>query len=173
MAKKVGYYTVLSHLWIQWIILGSILLNTFMVYPNIFHNVPFSLEQSMDWMAVASPHTYFPPLGFVSILTGVLAGIFVWKVKSARKWVLLSLLAIILEGAASILFEWPRNEIMFIEGADLHSIEFLKQTVKEFKIVHWFRVICNIFGSLFIFIGFIRLDRFLTADKGYQGEVSN
>ncbi|WP_366162194.1 hypothetical protein ABXS71_02670 [Bacillus infantis] len=173
MAKKVGYYTVLSHLWIQWIILGSILLNTFMVYPNIFHNVPFSLEQSMDWMAVASPHTYFPPLGFVSILTGVLAGIFVWKVKSARKWVLLSLLAIILEGAASILFEWPRNEIMFIEGADLHSIEFLGQTVKEFKIVHWFRVICNIFGSLFIFIGFIRLDRFLTADKGYQGEVSN
>ncbi|MEF7563715.1 hypothetical protein V4V35_11940 [Bacillus infantis] len=173
MAKKVGYYTVLSHLWIQWIILGSILLNTFMVYPNIFHNVPFSLEQSMDWMAVASPHTYFPPLGFVSILTGVLAGIFVWKVKSARKWVLLGLLAIILEGAASILFEWPRNEIMFIEGADLHSIEFLKQTVKEFKIVHWFRVICNILGSLFIFVGFIKLDRFLTADKGYQGEVSN
>lgn len=40
MVKKAGYYSVLSHLWIQWIILGGILLNTFMVYPNIFHNVP-------------------------------------------------------------------------------------------------------------------------------------
>ncbi|OIU71676.1 hypothetical protein [Rossellomorea aquimaris] len=172
MAKKVGYYSVLSHLWIQWIMLGGILLNTFMVYPNIFHNVPETLESSMDWMQIASPHTYFPPLGFVSILTGVLAGIFVWKVKPARKWVLFSLLAIILEGAASIVFEWPRNEIMFIKGADVHSVEFLKQTVKEFKIVHWFRVMCNIFGSLFIFIGFIKFDRFMTAKKINQSEVS-
>lgn len=172
MIKKLGYYSVISHLWIQWIMLGSILLNTFMVYPNIFHNVPATLESSMEWMEVASPHTYFPPLGLLSILTGVLAAILAWKVKPARKWVLLSLLAIILEGAASILFEWPRNEIMFIEGADVHSVEFLKQTVKEFKMVHWFRVACNIFGSLFIFIGFIKYDRFITVDKCNQRELN-
>ncbi|MEB9507361.1 hypothetical protein P4J13_25885 [Bacillus anthracis] len=165
MTKNLGYYSALSHLWIQWIILGSILLNTFMVYPNIFHNVPETLESSMKWMEVASPHTYFPPLGFLSILTGVLAVILSWKVKPARKWILLSLLAIILEGAASIVFEWPRNEIMFIEGADVHSVEFLKQTVLEFKIVHWFRLGCNVFGSLFIFIGFIKYDRFITLNK--------
>ncbi|WRP05570.1 hypothetical protein U9J35_16855 [Rossellomorea aquimaris] len=168
MIKKLGYYSVLSHLWIQWIMLGSILLNTFMVYPNIFHNVPETLESSMEWMEVASPHTYFPPLGFVSILTGVLAAILGWKVKPARKWIILSLLAIIFEGAASILFEWPRNEIMFIEGANVHSVEFLKQTVREFKIVHSFRVACNVFGSLFVFIGFIKYDRFLTVDKCSQ-----
>ena len=63
-------------------------------------------------------------------------------------------------------------KILFIEGADVHSIEFLKQTVKEFKIVHWFRVACNILGSMFIFIGFIKYDRFLTVYKLNKKELN-
>ncbi|GAA0321348.1 hypothetical protein GCM10008967_09850 [Bacillus carboniphilus] len=159
MKKNVGYVSALSHLWIQWIMLGSILLDTFMVYPNIFHDIPNSFELGMEFMAVASPHTYFPPLGAASILTGVLALILTWKVKSARYWILMSILMIVLEGASSMIFEWPRNEIMFIEGTAIHSVEFLKQTAQEFLIVHGFRVAFNIIGSILMFVGFLKIYR--------------
>ncbi|WP_085507025.1 hypothetical protein [Thalassobacillus devorans] len=156
MFQKITLSSVVSHLWVQWIMLGSILLDTFMVYPNIFHNIPESFATSMEFMAVASPHTYFPPLGMASIATGILAAILAWKVKPARYWILLSMSMIVLEGGASMIFEWPRNEIMFIEGSAVHSAEFLKQTAREFLIVHWFRVAFNAIGSILMFTGFMK-----------------
>ncbi|WP_082232033.1 hypothetical protein [Halobacillus massiliensis] len=159
MKEKFTFGSIAGHLWIQLIMLGSILLQTFMVYPNIFYNIPHSFEVGMEFMKVAAPNTYFPPLGFLSIVTGAVAALLVWRHKSTRWWVIASMLMIMLEGSASILFEWPRNEIMFIEGADVHSAAFLKQTAREFLIVHGFRVLCNMAGSLFIFIGFMKFDR--------------
>ncbi|WP_079525860.1 hypothetical protein [Halobacillus hunanensis] len=159
MKTKLTGLSIGSHLWVQWIMLGSILLDTFMVYPNIFHNIPHSFEVGMDFMEVASPHTYFPPLGLASIITGVFALLFGWGYKRARVWLFLSIVMIVLEGAISIIFEWPRNEIMFIEGAEVHSVEFLKQIAKEFLVVHWFRVAFNVLASLFIFVGFLKFYR--------------
>ncbi|WP_096186042.1 hypothetical protein [Evansella halocellulosilytica] len=156
MIRKITFISLLSHLWVQWILLGSIFLDTFMVYPNIFHDVPNSFEVSLEFMAVTSPGTYFPPLGMLSIVTGLLALILSWKVKPVRYWILFSTVMIILEGATSIVFEWPRNEIMFIEGAAVHSAEFLQQTAQEFLLVHGFRVAYNILGSIFMFIGFMK-----------------
>jgi uncharacterized membrane protein len=113
----------------------------------------------MDFMKVASPHTYFPPLGFVSWVTGVLAILFSWHYKNARVLIIVSVLMMFAEGAASVIWEWPRNEIMFIEGSAIHSAEVLQQTYNEFILVHWFRVLCNIVGSILIFFGFLRVYR--------------
>ncbi|EQB36286.1 MULTISPECIES: hypothetical protein [Virgibacillus] len=156
MLIKFTFGTVLVHLWVQWLLLGSILVDTFLLYPNIFHNIPKSLELGMEFMAVASPHTYFPPLGAASILTGILALMLAWKTESVRYWILFSILMIVLEGATSIVFAWSRNEILFIEGVDVHSVEFLKRTAQEFLIVHGFRVAYNIIGSILMFVGFIK-----------------
>lgn len=163
MKRILSMGSVVSHLWVQWIILGSMLLNTFMVYPNIFHDIPNSLDTAMDFMKVASPHTYFPPLGFASWVTGVLAILFSWRYKNARVLIIVSVLMMFAEGAASVIWEWPRNEIMFIEGSAIHSAEVLQQTYNEFILVHWFRVLCNIAGSILIFFGFLRVYR---ADDG-------
>ncbi|MBN3554704.1 hypothetical protein JYA63_10535 [Fictibacillus nanhaiensis] len=156
MKKNITFVSILSHLWVQWIMLGSMLVNTFLLYPNIFYDVPKSLKTAMEFMEVASPHTYFPPIGMASISTGILALILGWKVKSARVWIFWSMLMIVIEGAISIVFEWPRNEIMFLEGTDVHSIAFLKETAKEFVIIHSIRVGTNILGSILIFIGFMK-----------------
>lgn len=156
MRANITFGFITGHVWIQFIMLGSIFLQTFMVYPNIFYDIPHSFELGMDFMAVAAPNTYFPPLGFLSILTGVAASVLVWPHKQARWWVLTSFLMIAFEGVASIIFEGPKNEIMFIEGTDVHSVEFLKRTAKEFLIVHGFRVLCNITGSILIFVGLLK-----------------
>ncbi|WP_299088805.1 hypothetical protein [uncultured Metabacillus sp.] len=81
-------------------------------------------------------------------MTGVAAFILAWKVKPARYWIFFSMLMLVLEGATSIIFEWPRNEIMFLEGTAVHSIESLKQTAQKFLVVHGFRVAYNIIGSI-------------------------
>ncbi|WP_173918144.1 hypothetical protein [Halobacillus sp. Marseille-Q1614] len=159
MREKFTFGFITGHLWVQLIMLGSIFLQTFMVYPNIFYNIPHSFEIGMEFMAVAAPNTYFPPLGFLSILTGLVAVVLAWRHKHARCWVLASMLMIVAEGAASVIFEWPRNEMMFIEGANIHSVEFLKQTAREFLVVHVFRVLCNIAGSILIFVGFLKYYR--------------
>ncbi len=157
--QRITFAVILAYLWVMLILLGSIILETFMLYPNIFHNPPVSLELSMQFMAVAGPSDFFPPLGFLSWVTGAASLLLGWRVKSARYWILGSLLMIIGEGLASMALFWPRNTIMFIEGLAVHSPEFLRQTAREFEALHWLRVGFNAVGSVMIFTGFLKYYR--------------
>ncbi len=153
--QRIAFASILMYLWVMMILLGSIVLETFMVYPNIFHDAPRSLETTMEFMVVRAPGDFFPPLGFLSWLTGVGALILCWRVKSARYWILGSLTMIVCEGLFSMAFFWPRNEIMFIEGTAVHSAEFLRQVAQEFQRLHWARVAFNVAASVSIFVGFL------------------
>ena len=70
--QRIAFAVVLTYLWVMMILLGAIMLVTFMVYPNIFYDAPRSLETAMELMAVRAPNDYFPPLGFLSwvVLSG-------------------------------------------------------------------------------------------------------
>lgn len=171
--QRMTFAIILVYLWVMLILLGSIILETFMLYPNIFHNPPESLELSMQFMAVAGPSDFFPPLGFLSWVTGAASLLLGWRVKSARYWILGSLLMIVGEGVASMALFWPRNTIMFIEGLAVHSPEFLRQTAQEFEAMHWLRVGFNAVGSVLIFVGFLKFYRYtiVTGLAGKQGEL--
>ena len=68
--QRITFSVLLIYLWVMMILLGSIALETFMIYPNIFANPPASLESAMSFMAVRAPSDFFPPLGFLSCVTG-------------------------------------------------------------------------------------------------------
>ena len=157
--QRAAFPVILIYLWTMMILLGAIVLETFMVYPNIFHDPPRSLELAMEFMAVRGPADFFPPLGFVSWVTGVGAVILGWRVQAARWWILLSLLMIVADGLISMLFFWPRNETMFVEGAAVHSAEVLRQTMQEFQTLHWSRLVFNAASAAFAFVGFVAFDR--------------
>lgn len=157
--RTITYIVLLAYLWVMMILLGSIVLETWMVYPNVFYNPPESLEAGLAFMKIRAPHDFFPPLGLTSWITGLGSLILGWRVKSARYWILGSLLMIVAEGAFSMAFFWPRNAIMFIEGSAVHSAEFLRQTAQEFVNLHWARVIFNALGSAMIFVGFLKFYR--------------
>ncbi len=167
--QKIGFWAILAFLWIMMILLGAIILETFMVYPNIFHNPPESLAQGLEFLSIRAPNDFFPPLGFASWVLG-LASLWVgWRVKSARWWILASLAMIVAEGVASMLLFWPRNTIMFVEGPAVHSAEVLIQTAREFEALHWLRVIFNVLSSAFIFTGFLKYYRHqLTSQATHQ-----
>lgn len=159
--QRITFGVLLIYLWVMMILLGSIVLETFMIYPNIFRDPPASFAVALDFMAVAAPSDFFPPLGFASWVFGAASLILGWRVPSARWWILGSLLMIIGEGVASMLLFWPRNTIMFVEGLAVHSAEFLRQTAQEFEAMHWLRVAFNAAGSALIFTGFLKFYRHL------------
>jgi hypothetical protein len=173
--KQLTFAVVLTYFWVMMILFGSIVLETFMVFPNIFRDPPQSLELAMDFLSTRGPGDFFPPLGFLSWLTGVGAIVLGWQVKSARYWIIASVLMIFLEGIVSILFFWPRNTIMFIEGTSVHSSEYLKQVASEFHALHWLRLALNGASAVFIFIGFLKIykDRLLSREQVLLKPTSN
>jgi hypothetical protein len=157
--QRVAFPVILVYLWTMMILLGAIVLETFMVYPNIFHDPPRSLELAMEFMTVRGPADFFPPLGFLSWLAGAAAVILCWRAQQARWWILLSVVMIVADGLVSMVFFWPRNEIMFVEGAAVHSAEVLRQTAREFQTLHWSRLAFNAASAAFAFVGFVAFDR--------------
>jgi hypothetical protein len=81
-------------------------------------------------------------------------------VKSARYWILVSLIMIVCEGLVSLAFFWPRNTIMFTEGTAVHSDAYLRQVAQEFQTLHWSRLAFSAAASASIFVGFLKFYRY-------------
>jgi hypothetical protein len=166
--QRLTFVVLITYLWVMMILLGSIVLETFMIYPNIFHDPPQSLALALEFMAVSAPSDFFPPLGFLSWVTGAGSVLLAWPVKPARFWILASVLMIILDGLLSIAFFWPRNTILFVEGSAVHSADVLIQTAREFEMLHWARLALAAAAAAFIFVGFLKYYRnsILAAESG-------
>jgi len=50
-----------AYLWIMMVLLGAIVLETFMLYPNIYADPPRTLELGMDFLSVRAPNDFLPP----------------------------------------------------------------------------------------------------------------
>ena len=161
MRQRIRFSIIVAYLWSMMILLGSIVMETFLIYPNVFHDPPKSLEVALAFMQARAPSDVFPPLGFISWVTGAGAIAAGWPTRAARYWIAASVAMIVCEGLFSMVFFWPRNTIMFVEGPAVHTAEVLTQTAREFQSFHWGRVAFNAAGAAFIFVGFLKFDRAL------------
>jgi hypothetical protein len=80
---------------------------------------------------------------------------------------------IVAEGLVSILFLWPRNEVMFVEGLTVHSAEVLRQTAREFEALHWLRLGFNAVAAAAAFMGFMALHRSRILEQGARGGTAS
>lgn len=150
----------LSYVWVIMTLFGAIVFETLVIYPDIFHDVPTSFEVGMAFMSVRGPHDFFPPIGMLSLGTGIGAVATGWRLKASRNWFLGSVLLVLFgEFLLSVFFFWPRNTIMFEQGAAVHSIAVLKQTAREFQVGHWVRVGTSALASLLAFVGLLKAHR--------------
>ena len=159
MRQRIRFGIILTYLWIMMILLGSIVMETFLIYPNVFYDPPRSFEVALAFMQVRTPSDFFPPLGFLSWVTGTGAIAASWPTRTARYWIVASVAMIVCEGVFSMVFFWPRNTIMFVEGPAVHTTEVLRQTAREFQSLHWGRVAFNAASAGFIFVGFLKFQR--------------
>lgn len=120
---------------------GALLFDLVVLYPNVFANIPASLELTSEYLTVANPGTLFPRVGQATLLAGIIAVAFNWRMSRARNILLFSL-AILFGGTYLIteLFFNRRNEILFLEGVAQHPIGELRAVSREFLLVNWLRV---------------------------------
>jgi hypothetical protein len=158
-----------TYCWLMMILLGAIILETFMVYPNVFADPPASLRLAMEFLAVSGPSDFFPPLGFACWLFGAAALVLCWPHRRVRWLLVLSLAMIVAEGVASITFFWPRNDIMFVEGPAVHSAETLVKVAKEFETWHWrSRMGFNLISAAAAFVAFTGIHRILVEERHHE-----
>jgi hypothetical protein len=149
-----------AYVWIAMVAFGGIAVETIIIYPNVFHDPPASLAGAVDFFTVTGPADFFPPMGAATVVAAVASSLLLWRVRTARWWVAGSLATLLVgEFLFSALYFWPRNDIMFEEGAAVHSAEFLRQTAVEFETGHWFRLAFSAVTAALAFIGFLRCHR--------------
>ncbi|MGH3979754.1 MAG: DUF1772 domain-containing protein [Pseudonocardiaceae bacterium] len=157
MLRRLGFSIGVLYFWSSAILFGSLLAETVLLYPNIFHDVPRSLETASTFMAAVNPGDYFPPLGMASLCLGVLAIALNWRVKAVRSWFLGAMLVVALgDYLLSALYMWERNTIMFQEGAAVHSVAYLQEVAREFETAHWVRIGAAGIAAVCVFVGLLR-----------------
>ncbi|WP_231747547.1 hypothetical protein [Auraticoccus cholistanensis] len=165
-----AFASALAYTWAMMILLGAIVLETVMIYPNIFADPPASLDLTMAFFSVTGPSDFFPPLGFASWVLGAAALVLCWRHRRVRWLLVLSLAMVVAEGVASITYFWPRNDIMFVEGSAVHSAETLVRTATEFETWHWrSRMAFNLISAVAAFLAFTAAHRRLVEEGGQSG----
>jgi hypothetical protein len=149
-----------AYVWIAMVAFGGIAVETVVIYPNVFHDPPASLARAVEFFTVTGPADLFPPMGAATVVAAVAGLLVSWRVRTARWWVAGSLGTLLVgEFLFSVLYFWPRNDIMFEDGIAVHSAEFLRQTAVEFETGHWFRLAFSAVTATSAFIGFLRCHR--------------
>ena len=127
--------------WAALLSFGGVAAETVMLYPNIFADPPASLVRAREFLVAGGPSDYFPPLGAAVVLTSIVTVALTWRNPRLRWWVAgAATVFVACEFLFSVLFFWPRNEIMFVDPAGTHTAEYLRQVAAEFVAGHRVRL---------------------------------
>lgn len=160
LRRRISFVISAAYVWVAMVAFGGILVETVVIYPNVFHDVPGSLSESMEFFTITGPADLFPPLGAATVVAAVATVVLLWPDRRARVWVGASLVSLVLgEFLFSALFFWPRNDIMFEEGAAVHSVDVLRQAAFEFETGHWVRLAMSAVTAVLAFVGFLCFHR--------------
>lgn len=155
--KRLVFAVSAAYVWIAMVAFGGIAVETIVIYPNVFHDVPASLVGSVDFFSVTGPADFFPPMGAVTVVAAVLTVVVLPRVRRARLFAAASLVSLVAgEFLFSLLYFWPRNDIMFEEGPAVHSAETLRQTAFQFEAGHWVRLAMSAVTAALAFTAFLR-----------------
>lgn len=141
--------------WVAITTFSGVLIETLLIYPNIFGDVPTSLVRSTEFFSEVGPGDVFPVLGIATLATGLLTVVTTWRLRSARLRALIAVAVVLVgEFGFSAWFFWPRNTVMFVEGPAVHAADELVRVAWEFETGHWLRLLmCGVtavfaFGTL-------------------------
>ena len=121
------------------ILLGGSIYDSLVLAPNMNGHLPQSLEQGRQFMHAATPASFFRLISPLTQITLLLAVIFCWKVRVARWWPVIGLLAALAGDGLTFAYFYPRNALLF--GAPLaQPVEVLAAAAHEWAQMNWVRV---------------------------------
>lgn len=155
--KRFIFLTVFLYAYLQALMTGTVVFQTFVMYPNIFRETPESLQLTMDFFRAVSPADFFPYFGSVLIAAGTLSLILTFRDKKSFYYLLASVLLLFTgDGIFSVLYFWPRNTILFTEGLRKHSAETLQHVAVEFYRWHYLRLLVSALASIAAITGLLK-----------------
>ncbi|MGY1690672.1 hypothetical protein [Geodermatophilus sp. SYSU D01105] len=148
---------LIAVVWTAMLSFGGVAAETVVLYPNVFGDPPASLDRAREFLAAAGPSDYFPPLGAAVVVSGLAATVATWREPRLRWWVLgAAAVFVACDGVFSVLFSWPRNEIMFVHPPGTHPPEHLRQVAGEFVAGHWVRLAGGALTAALTFTALLR-----------------
>ena len=154
--ETVSLLLTASFTWLLAALVGALAFDTFVLYPNIFSDVPASLERSMKFLHAGSPRTFFAPAGSLLLLVGIATLIIMRKHKVYFRFCLTAFVLIMGgEFLLSALIFWPLNTIMFTEGLAMHSEAELIRVAEQFQSLQWLRLFISVLASVIAMVGFL------------------
>ncbi|WP_330467897.1 DUF1772 domain-containing protein [Micromonospora zamorensis] len=157
---KLTWIVLIVLVWAAMMSFGGVAAETVMLYPNIFGDAPASLDRAREFLVAGGPSDYFPPLGASVVLTSLAATALTWRNRRLRWYVAaVAVVFIACEFLFSVVFFWPRNEIMFVDPVGTHSPEYLRQVAEEFVAGHWVRLAGGAVTSALAFTALLRFAR--------------
>lgn len=160
MSTRAAFLATVVYAAVAMIAFGTLLSETLLLYPNIFADVPGSLDLSLEFMSVTTPNDVLPPIGMANIATAVVAVGLTLRRPAVRLWTAAGLLAIVLgQFIFSAVYFWPRNQIMFTEGSAQHTTEYLRRVAEEFQAGHWVRVAAGAVAAVLALVASLRMHR--------------
>jgi uncharacterized membrane protein len=153
--KKQTFQTILifTHFCLMMIVFGGAIMETFINFPNWFHNIPTSLDAAKNFLQARNPGQFFQTLYPLAILTGIAFVILGWKIKSARNFILAAIVLSVGLEVVTFAFIYPLLRIMIVDGTALHSVEVLKQTAERFMTLNYVRMFFFLIAELLSLIG--------------------
>lgn len=144
--------------WVAITTFSGVLIETLLIYPNIFADVPASLARSTAFFSEVGPGDVFPVLGLATLVTGVATIAVTWRLRPARLRALAAVaVALVGEFGFSAWFFWPRNTVMFVEGPAIHPAGELVRVAWEFETGHWLRLALSGVAALLAFSALLRV----------------
>jgi hypothetical protein len=151
---------LVAMVWAAMMSFGGVAAETVMLYPNIFGDAPASLDRAREFLTDGGPSDYFPPLGATVVVASLVATVLTWRDPRLRWWIAgAAVVFIACEFLFSVLFFWPRNDIMFVDPPGTHTAEYLRQVADEFVAGHWVRLAGGAVTSALSFTALLRWAR--------------
>ena len=144
---------------VAFFVFAAATVETALLYPNIFRDIPESLESTQEFMSVVAVGDVMRPLGAAMLLSGLLACAVSVRFRLARCWSFASLLALISgQFLLSILYLWPRATVLF-DDRHRHTANEIERAATEFEIGQIFRITAAALAALFAVLAAITTHR--------------
>lgn len=144
------------------VVMGGNIYQLIAEIPNWFNDIPDSLLAFRNFYKVTHAGYFFQTLAPATILCLIVAVILLWnRPKTANKWILATLVSVVLAEVFTGIYFMPRNFILFIDPIDEISTEELVNVANQWKTANYVRMVI-IFFAMF---GFLKAYRIICSSK--------
>jgi hypothetical protein len=157
-----------AHIALVFMLLGGGVLDTYVSFPNWFHNIPDSLVTAKQFYSFRHPGYFFIPVLLLVIFSGVAFVVAAWKHEPARIWVLVGTVLFVAIAVMNVGFIYPRLSMVIGEGSETRALEVLQAAAQELQVLIQVRLVLSIIGTGFAVFG---LWRFYANAPKMQGEA--